>query len=384
MAPAWRAGAGARLRRAGGGGGRGPEVAVVGGGLAGFSAYQTLRRGGLTPDEIAVFDDEDDPAAAWTRRARAIRQTHMRSESDGHCLPTSFPGLAVREAMRRGSVGPLLRSVTNTYNPTVEEFLAHVWELRVRSGWDESVRRQRVERIGVSTDGFSVGGIEVPHVLVATGHPGLCVPEELRDDRRVVHAYEPHEYASEVTVIGAGLAAATEWVNALAAGATVVSVRRREPLRRRLNVPREWFSRRALEGYHRTEAPERAAVLRELLTPSIPPGRRWDEPLVRSGPRFRVEPSLNGSEQVICATGFRRGFQHDPLLRALTEEHDIETFQDWIVLDRDSTVPALTDERRTLALAGVAGQWAFPAADTLVGAKYAARGLLARVRCRTR
>jgi hypothetical protein len=35
-------------------------------------------------------------------------------------------------------------------------------------------------------------------------------------------------------------------------------------------------------------------------------------------------------------------------------------------------------------LAGVAGQWAFPAADTLVGAKYAARGLLARVRCRTR
>jgi len=44
-------------------------------------------------------------------------------------------------------------------------------------------------------------------------------------------------------VVGAGMAAATEWVNALAAGAAVVSVRRREPLRRPLNVPRALFSR---------------------------------------------------------------------------------------------------------------------------------------------
>jgi cation diffusion facilitator CzcD-associated flavoprotein CzcO len=359
------------------------RVGVVGGGLAGFSAYQTLRRGGLAPDEIVVFDEESDPAAPWARRAAAIRQTHMRSESDGHCLATSFPGLAVREAVRRGSVAPLLRSVTNTYNPTVSEFLDHVAALRRRSGWDESVRSARVTAIGVEREFFSVGGVEVPHVLVATGHPGLCVPDELRGDPRAVHAYEPHEYAGEVTVLGAGLAAATEWVNALTAGATVISVRRREPVRRRLNVPREWFSRRALDGYHQTTPAERAAVLRKLLAPSFPPGGRWDEAI--ANPRFRVEQALNGGEQVICATGFRRGFQHDPLLRALAEEQNLETFQDWIVLDPDSTVPALTDGRRTLALAGVAAQWAFPAADTLVGAKYAARGLLARVRrCRTR
>ena len=38
-----------------------------------------------------------------------------------------------------------------------------------------------------------------------------------------------------------------------------------------------------------------------------------------------------------------------------------------------------------LALAGVAAQWAFPAADTIAGAKYAARGFLKRIqRCRTR
>jgi cation diffusion facilitator CzcD-associated flavoprotein CzcO len=360
------------------------RVAIVGGGLAGFAAYQTLRRGGLAPGDIAVFGDEPDPAAAWARRAAAIRQTHMRSESDGHCLPSSFPGLAVREAVRRGSLVPLVRSLASAYNPTVPEFLDHVAELRARSGWDASYRRERVERIRVHRDGFSVNGLEARHVLVATGHPGLNVPEELRGDPRVVHAYEPHDYAPEVTVVGAGLAAATEWSNALAAGATVVSVRRREPVRQRLNLPREWFSRRALAGYHRLAAPARAAALRALLVPSYPPGARFDEPLARAGSRFRVERSVNGAPQVICATGFRRGFQHDPLLRALVEEHGVETFQDWIVLDHDSTVPSLTDERRTHALAGAAAQWAFPAADTLVGAKYAARGLLGRIRCRTR
>jgi cation diffusion facilitator CzcD-associated flavoprotein CzcO len=198
------------------------RVGIVGGGLAGFSAYQTLRRA-LRADEIVVFDPLGNPAAAWARRARAIRQTHMRSESDGHCLPTSFPGLAVHEAVRRRSLVPIARSLTATYNPSVEDFLAHVETLRRRSGWDESVRPTRVERIDAEDGYFRVGGLEVPHVLVATGHPGLNVPDELRDDPRAVHSYEPHEYASTVTVVGAGLAAATEWANALAAGATVVT-----------------------------------------------------------------------------------------------------------------------------------------------------------------
>jgi cation diffusion facilitator CzcD-associated flavoprotein CzcO len=353
------------------------RVAIVGGGLAGFTAYQTLRRA-LRPEEIVVFDPAGDPAAAWAARAQAIRQTHMRSESDGHCFPASFPGLAVRESWRRGSVTPVLRSVAARYNPTVGDFLAHVEELRRRSGWDESLRRVRVSRIEVEDGFFRVHGAEVPHVLVATGHPGLHVPDELRGDRRVVHSYAAHEYAETVTVVGAGLAAATEWANALAAGARVYSVRRREPVRRRLNVPREWFSRRALDGYLELEPAARVATLRSLLAPSFPRGPRWDD----AAARVRVEPRVNGSEQVICATGFTRGFQHDPLLRSLVDENGLETYQEWIVLDRDSTVPALTDERRTLALCGVAGQWAFPAADTLVGAKVAARGFLAR--CRTR
>jgi hypothetical protein len=55
------------------------------------------------------------------------------------------------------------------------------------------------------------------------------------------------------------------------------------------------------------------------------------------------------------------------------------------VLDPDSTVPAFTDAERTLAVAGAPAQWAFPAADTLAGARYAAYRFLRKVKaCRTR
>jgi cation diffusion facilitator CzcD-associated flavoprotein CzcO len=363
------------------------QVAIVGSGLAGFTAYQTLRRE-LEPEQIAVFGTDEDPAAAWRRRAAAIRQREMRSESDGHCRPTTFPGLAFRATRTRRSLRPLAETVCSRFHPTVGEFLAHVEQRRERSGWDRSVRLARVGHIRTVDGGFELdsGGV-FRHVLLALGHPGLNLPEELGEDPRVVHAYEPHQYASTVTVVGAGMAAATEWLNALAAGAEVVSVRRREPVRRPLNVPREYFSRRGLADFHRLGTDERAARLRALLAPSYPPGEAFDAPLARAAAegRFRVERSLNGSEQVICATGFRQGFDADLLLARLVAEHGLETAEGWIVLADDATVPALTDPRRTLALAGAPAQWAFPAADTLAGARYVAHNFLRRIRsCRTR
>ena len=362
------------------------RIAVVGSGLAGFTAYQTLRRA-FAPGDIVVYGTDADPAAPWRERAAAIRQQEMRSESDGHCLPTSFPGLAFGSIAGRRSLRPLLESALDRYHPTVDEFLAHVERLRERSGWDESVALRRVEQVRAVDGGFDLDGDRFQHVLLAPGHPGLNVPEELRGDMRVVHSYEPHDYAPTVTVVGAGLAAATEWLNALAAGAEVVSVRRREPARRPLNVPRHYFSRRGLASFHRLAPRERVERLRTLAEPSYPPGHRWDVPLelARRAGRFRVEPSVNGSAQVICATGFRRGFRHDPLLARLVADHELETAADWLVLAPDSTVPGLTDETRTLAVAGAPAQWAFPAADTLAGARYAAHGFLRRIRsCPTR
>jgi len=152
-----------------------------------------------------------------------------------------------------------------------------------------------------------------------------------------------------------------------------------------LNAPRPLFTRRGLESFHATGPTAREHVLSQILEPSYPPGRAWDKPLERAGARFRVAAELNGAEQVICATGFKHGFRDNPLLAQLVDDHDLATHGSWIGLAPDCTVPELTDEERTLALAGVAAQWAYPAADTLVGAKYAARGFLRRVTsCPTR
>jgi hypothetical protein len=361
------------------------RVAIVGSGLAALAAYATLRHGGVHAEEIAVFGTHADPTEVWRTRAAAIRQQRMRSESDGHLGAASWPGLALRE--RRA--GALLETVTNRYHPTVGLFLRHAQRVRERSGWDASFRMQRIERITAAEGGFQLNGGVFAHVLVATGHPGLEVPDEYAADPRTVHAYEPHEYASRVAIVGAGMAAATEWLNALAAGAEVVSIRRREPTRRPLNVPRPLLTKRGLAPYHASSPEQRAATLRTLSQPSYPPGPEWDEPL-RAGERssrFRVsDTSLSTvrrwSEQIICATGFREGWQHDPLLARLVADHGLETHDRWIVLTPDSTVPALTDATRTLSLAGVAAQWAFPAADTIAGAKYAAHAFLRR--CRTR
>lgn len=360
----------------------------MGGGLAALVAYGTLRSRGLQAEDVSIFGLDRDPAGAWRVRAASIRQRRMRSESDGHCLPTSFPGLAVRSALRRRSPQPLVLSLLDRFRPTVAEFLEHVAEVRERSGWDESFEAARIERIRAVEGGFALDGHGIfRHVLVAPGHPGLALPPELEGDARVVHAYAPHDYANTVAVVGAGMAAATEWLNALETGARVLSVRRREPKRRPLNVPRPLFSRRGLGPFHAAPPKRRAELLREWLAPSYPPGREWDEPLERArrDGRFRIVPEVDGAEQVVCATGFRRGFRHDPLLRRLVAEHDLATVEAWIELAPDCTVPALTNGTRTLALAGIPAQWAFPAADTLAGARYAAHGFLRRVEaCRTR
>ena len=91
------------------------------------------------------------------------------------------------------------------------------------------------------------------------------------------------------------MAAATEWRNALAAGAEVVSVRRREPERRPLNVPRPLFSKRGLAAFHAAPRDRRADLLSVFSAPSYPPGREWDEPVARAArdDRFRVEAAVN-------------------------------------------------------------------------------------------
>jgi hypothetical protein len=337
-------------------------------------------------EEIAVFGDDEDPTAAFRVRAASIRQRRMRSESDGHLAAAAFPGLAVREAVGRRSMRPLLETAASRYHPRIDDFLAHAERVRERGGWARSLTQRRVSRVVAGDGGFELDG-EGPfaHVLVATGHPGLFTPAGYEG---AVHAYEPHEYGPKVAVVGAGMAAATEWLNALAAGSEVISIRRREPLRRPLNVPRPLFTKRGLAAFHRLPPEKRASFLRAITQPSYPPGRAWDDPLERAVAEGRFSGSDPGQTpprdvQVICATGFLRGWSHDTLLSAIVRDHDLATHGRWVVLDPDGTIPALTDARRTLAIAGVAAQWAYPAADTIAGAKYVAHAFARRV-CRTR
>ena len=346
------------------------RVAIVGSGLAGLVAYVTLRAGGVPPDEIVVYGDTADPAAAWRTRAAAIRQRQMRSESDGHPFPRTFPGLAVREAARTLDPAPLVLSLADRYRPSVSTFLDAVERARERSGWDASFVPRRVSLVTPCHEGFSVddhGPFE--HVLLALGHPGLAWPE--RRDARHVHAYEPHAFARRVAVVGAGMAAATEWRNARAEGADVLSVRRRDPVLRPLNLPRPFFTKRGLDEYRRGD---RTAFLEAFSTPSYPRELHLDVPVAREVP--------DDAEQVVCATGFLRGYAHDPVLARLVAEHDLATAAGRIVLGDDATVPGLTDGTRTLAVAGVQAQWAFPAADTLAGMRWVAHRFLRR--CRTR
>ena len=195
----------------------------------------------------------------------------MRSESDGHCLPTSFPGLAVRAATRAAIRGRSCRasatattrrsaSSSSTSRSCGRERLGRRGRAAAGGADPRGRRRLRARRAGTFR-----------HVLVATGHPGLNVPEELAADPRTVHAYEPHDYADDVVVVGAGMAAATEWLNALAAGARVTSVRRREPRAAAAERAAAALLAPRPRRVPRDRARRARRPARRLLAPSYPP-----------------------------------------------------------------------------------------------------------------
>ena len=122
--------------------------AIVGGGLAGFVAYATLRKGGSSRPKSPCSEPTRirPPPGAFARRQFA----------SGGCAPRAtaiarrprFPGLAVRAALRRRSFVPLAESVCDRFHPTVEEFLEHVEDLRAKTSWDESFQLARIARVG--------------------------------------------------------------------------------------------------------------------------------------------------------------------------------------------------------------------------------------------
>ncbi len=200
-----------------------------------------------------------------------------------------------------------MQSVARGYNPSVEEFLAHVQDVAHAVGMGRELRTGARRARARSGGRFALDGRVFAHVLLrALGTRGSrFLSSSQATLGPCTRTHRTQSNADEVEVVGAGMAAATEWLNALAAGARVVSVRRREPERRPLNLPRELFTRRGLASFHRTPRAERVGLLRRFNAPSYPTGRVWDEPIARAAAQgaFGVAAELNGAPQVICATG---------------------------------------------------------------------------------
>jgi hypothetical protein len=76
---------------------------------------------------------------------------------------------------------------------------------------------------------------------------------------------------------------------------------------------------------------------------------------------------------MIGATGFMPGWQAHEILRRMVEAGALEVDASIPILDDDCSIPALTNAGRTVAIAGSLAGWAFPAADSFAGMKYAAR-----------
>ena len=336
-----------------------------------------------------MFGDDPDPAGAWRPRAAAIRQKLMRSESDGHCWPTSFPGLAAREAVRRRDLAPLLLSVCDRYRPTVSDFLRHVDELRERSRWDDSFHRARIERVSASRRRLrSRRPRRLPPRPARAGTPRACRPGRAR--RR--SARRPRLRAARVRLARGGRRRRD-------GGGDGVAERARVGRRGRLGpAPRA-----------RTAAAQRGSAALHQAWPLRVPGHACPPSARRSsaatanrrihpaeaGTSHSSSPRVRDASAVEPAAERRRaGDLRDGLPARLRARPPAlppgvrARARDGGPLDRprgrlDGSGAhgrdADTCPRRCLA------QWAFPAADTLVGMKVAARGFRRRIEsCPTR
>ena len=183
---------------------------------------------GRTPirPRVARARSGDPPAADALRERRPLRS------------PTPSQGSRSTAARRRGARCRSCSRVFDRYHPTVEEFLAHVEELRSALAGTTAFAVEPCSGSARWTEASSSTARRFPHVLVATGHPGLRLPEELAADR----ARRPRVRAPRVRRGGRGRRRRNGCGDRVAECSggrrEVISVRRREPERRPLNLPR--------------------------------------------------------------------------------------------------------------------------------------------------
>jgi hypothetical protein len=386
-------------------------VAIVGYGVGALIASSIFQAEGLSAQQIVVYGDQPDPLCNFRRYTSAIRQDRMRSESSGHFFPSDFPGFALLDSLRQRRPWPLLWSLFDAYSPRLSDWLAHGERIaralapsfvQARIGRMTHERRESMTSFVLHDErGHQVGRAQ--HVLLALGHPALSWPSWLahwRGDERITHAYQPKCYRAGETVIvlGAGMAAAHQWLAALEAGARVVAVSR-EPLRHQaLNAPRCDFTAVGLEPYRTLDTSARHAYLDRLSRGTYPWRADWEWRLSRArwqGQWRATQADVLALEayddelivrlstgeaivanRIVAATGFVSDVRAHPLIAQLADDYALPIERGRLLVNDDFTVSQLGAPDARVAVIGNLARWALPVGDTLMGMKYVARRLV--------
>ena len=179
------------------------RCAIVGSGLAALATYATLRHGGVRPEEIAVFGTHDDPTEVW-RDARRVDPAAAHALRVGRPpRGRGVPGPRGPRGRARADAGAARRDAsTNRYHPTRRGLPAarRVGARGERLGAELPPRADRAHHAGRRR--VRRRRRDVPRMCSSRPViPGLAQPAEYAG---AVHAYEPHDYASKVAVVGAG------------------------------------------------------------------------------------------------------------------------------------------------------------------------------------
>jgi hypothetical protein len=246
------------------------------------------------------------------------------------------------------------------------------------------------------------------------GHGPLSFPPVLANARsdpamadRIVQAYQAKAYApgGRYIVVGAGIAAVNEWVNALDAGASVISLLRSpEPDEQDLNAPRCLFEAYGIDAFAGLPFDERLAFLGKILKGTSPTRRGWAAKVGkgRAEGRFEhlmgeidhVQSGIEGLQAhisrrdgtdlgsldvsgIVAATGFQKSSLTIPILRRLVETYGIPVQAGRIVLETNCGIPGLDQPDSRLCVMGITANDVIPHGDTIAGLKYIARRFVA-------
>lgn len=205
----------------------------VGGGLGSFALVDFLRIAGAVPENVRVLAPFERPEETYRyllAASQIAEEDPLRSDSMSRIDNIwGWPGYALQEAVRRRSLGPLWRVLTEPilsepFSPRPREVFAGLEREARRIDWPSMVARGQVRVVRRRRQGgyFALcdplpGHATSPavwrarYVHIAVGYPALRFLPDLQahrerfgDVHRFANAYEPHEHVYKRLLEGPG------------------------------------------------------------------------------------------------------------------------------------------------------------------------------------